>query len=292
MRTGHVISQRTNSAARLCRASFCVAFAITLVLQGNKVFAADRLDVIRHFLAGIYPEWTRTGNTMTVTSQADPFGSGPPELFSVVIETYVPQVFYSGDAGSTTTPCITRSLDFPDGRSFSANACEIPAKRTDHPLAEAYFYFGHDGRLVGFLGSLMSVQEKNLAIKDALKAHPESSETAMVRALKQAGARYGPENEHEFLEVIPWGTLKNTLGNVHLSKAKFQFCASPKPDCDPALYWQVSMEKPRRGGGITCFRLLFEPFEGKLTNLAEISQLNDEGSWREIGCTPRPKKQR
>ena len=235
---------------------------------------------MRDFLAQIYPEWNQkpkgkpltitrssgptdvdrfnrdmagalhVANRMTVTTLVPTQGRWPLVRFSVVLEQYNPPGLFSAQTGRAT-PCQTETARYGDGREVSDNPCEIFPKQTTQPLVQAMFTFARrDGGLSSFVGTLLAVQEKNLAFHEAIKAHAEWTDDEVIQGLKQAGARYGPWAKEEFLKLVPFEALKRVFGKGNLVSAEFRTCfrGFPTPACSPALYWQVAMEKRRKGG--------------------------------------------
>jgi len=99
--------------------------------------------------------------------------------------------------------------------------------------------------------------------------HPEWSEARILTALRDAGAKYGPDHKAEFLRALPLDALKPFVGQLELVSADF---ALPKHDSDgtgseTGAYWFVRTTWRGSDGLEDTCHLTFEAFDGKLTGI-------------------------
>lgn len=101
-----------------------------------------------------------------------------------------------------------------------------------------------------------------------LEAHPEWSEAQDSEALRTAGAEFGPWNREGFLaQTLPrLRALGPHWGRLTTWTAAFEMRYREGEQPQPVMKWrmEVALNSPR---GTRRYRLLFEPFEGKLVHL-------------------------
>jgi hypothetical protein len=103
-------------------------------------------------------------------------------------------------------------------------------------------------------------------IRQLVELHPEWSEAEAIRALKQAGASYGPADKEEFVKSLHLQSTEKFLGRVKVQSVEFSglnpvhtgnFAAG-------SLDWVVRMEANFPDNTTVTYSLTFEPFAGKL----------------------------
>jgi hypothetical protein len=108
-------------------------------------------------------------------------------------------------------------------------------------------------------------------LRQLVESHPDWSNAQAVNALKQAGARFGPDDKEAFVNSLPLDKAERFLGKLKITLVEFNY-----PDRDrtghfaaPALDWTVQAEAELPDGTHPRYGLRFEPFEGKLTSLVQ-----------------------
>jgi hypothetical protein len=138
-----------------------------------------------------------------------------------------------------------------------------------NPELIASFYFDKDGRIesVTIQGNALVNDKKDKQISVLVKTHRNLSDAQVVRALKEAGAKYGPEDKDSFLASLPLKDLEEFLGKLTIKSAEFHLRHDQPGGPIPELRWSVEAESRSAGGKIQIFTLIFEPFAGKLNQI-------------------------
>jgi len=94
--------------------------------------------------------------------------------------------------------------------------------------------------------------------------NPEWSEARVLTALKDAGAKFGPDHKAEFLRALPIEELKPFVGKLEVVSVEFE--VREQTETKAYLTWIVRAKwhSPDGRTEADCV-LTFEPFEGKLT---------------------------
>ncbi len=134
--------------------------------------------------------------------------------------------------------------------------------------------FTSGGRLDQFSldGALVRLKD-NKSIEALVESHPEWSESQAFAALKNAGARYGPENRDEFIKAIRLAKYEPFLGHFTVKSVEFGGLSEPHEGNFASLRWRVKLDVELPGNKQTAYTLIFEPFDGKLTQIIH-------GLWR------------
>jgi hypothetical protein len=149
----------------------------------NPVYEAQR------FVQTLYPETKGKGYTVlfSVGGTYDTAWNYLPRLEVTVLETnFTPSVdLLLGEKGQKYEP-----LD---------------------PKLVAYFDFDKDSRIEGVtIGDNSTVNDiRNQKISQLVNTHRTWSDARVVRALKKAGAKYGPEDKESFLASLPLKDLES-----------------------------------------------------------------------------------
>ncbi len=114
------------------------------------------------------------------------------------------------------------------------------------------------------------VHEQQLEnLRKSIESHPEWTSRQIEDELKQAGARFGPNDQRAFVDTLPFDSTQRFLGTIKITSVEFQ---SPKLDqkgklARSALKWIVRADAALPDGSHPQYVFTFEPFEGKLTDL-------------------------
>ncbi len=114
---------------------------------------------------------------------------------------------------------------------------------------------------------------KNRAIHDLVEKHPEWSEADAGMALKNAGARFGPNEKDALLQTIHMEKFAKLLGALTITRTEFDTFANPDHAGDfPVLFWIVRVDAQSPSGTVRKYSFAFEPFEGKLVGIKSLAQ--------------------
>lgn len=139
-------------------------------------------------------------------------------------------------------------------------------------LLEGLIWFNQGGWLhqVDVVGPIVHT-EQNEAIHKLVESHPEWSELQAFEALKAAGAHYGPGDKEELLKKNQLEKLERFLGHFSVKSGEFHGLGELHEGNFAELYWSVDLEVNSPNGGQSSYSLIFEPFEGKLTQIIQGS---------------------
>jgi len=140
------------------------------------------------------------------------------------------------------------------------------------PALSGTFSFDVEGRIthMNVEGPAIAKVSLNKTLRSRIQAHPEWSDTRIVRTLKEAGAKYGPNDKTAFLSVIPLDELEKFLGPLQVESAEFQLTTKDHIGSFALLFWQVEMRTTKQNGQSAEYSMTFEPFLGKLTGVSRV----------------------
>lgn len=102
-------------------------------------------------------------------------------------------------------------------------------------------------------------------LDEELTRHPEWSDARITAELNGAGARYGPDHKAEFLQALPIKELAPFVsGELKVESTEFE----PRFMKQGFLAWTVQAKWHSPDGREADCTLMFEPFEGRLTDLS------------------------
>jgi hypothetical protein len=135
-------------------------------------------------------------------------------------------------------------------------------------LLEGLIWFNQGGWLheMGVGGPIVHA-EQNETIHKLVESHPEWSEVQACEALKEAGAHYGPGDKKELIKRIQLEKLERFLGHCTVKSVEFHGLGESHEGNFADLYWSVELEVDSPNGGHSSYSLIFEPFDGKLTQI-------------------------
>jgi hypothetical protein len=145
---------------------------------------------------------------------------------------------------------------------------------TDHVILGGSFWlppieYGRVRELHAYSDAVHQRQREQL--HDLVASHPEWSNTQIANALKQAGARFGPDDKEAFVKSLPLNKAERFLGKIKITSVEFDY---PRRDQNGRftlinLSWIVQAEAELPDGTHPTYTIVFEPFEGKLTDLGQ-----------------------
>ncbi|HLJ42176.1 MAG TPA: hypothetical protein VKT50_11875, partial [Candidatus Acidoferrales bacterium] len=119
-------------------------------------------------------------------------------------------------------------------------------------------------------GPAITKDSLNKTLRSRIQAHPEWPDPLIVRTLKEAGAKYGPNDKTALLSVIPVGELEKFLGPLQVESAEFQLTTKDHIGSFALLFWQVEMKAAKPNGQSVEYSMTFEPFAGRLTSFSRV----------------------
>ena len=135
-------------------------------------------------------------------------------------------------------------------------------------LLEGLIWFNQGGWLhqMDVVGPIVHTKQ-NQTIHKLVESHPEWSELQAFEALKAAGAHYGPGDKEELLKKNQLEKLERFLGHFTVKSVEFHGLGESHQGNFAELYWSVELEVDSPNGGHSSYSLIFEPFDGKLTQI-------------------------
>ncbi len=132
----------------------------------------------------------------------------------------------------------------------------------------AFFGFDKEGHLMTFAseGSAVGKGEAYDGVKQLVGFHPEWTEAQDIAALLKAGATYGPDEKAALFKTIPLEKLQKLLGKITITSAEFE-TVTDDDQRFPLLHWSVNADIEFADGTQRSYKLIFEPFNGALTNI-------------------------
>ncbi|HVB56594.1 MAG TPA: hypothetical protein VNE63_09215 [Candidatus Acidoferrales bacterium] len=207
------------------------------------------IATVQEFLLSIYPEMRGKKLVLSIETNGAinvPWTSLPPLTFQV------------GPAELGHTHIVQRG-----GQS-------IPM--TIKPILSGMFYFDVEGRITHMNVEGPAITKESLyeAIRDRIQAHPQWSDNHIVQTLKEAGAKYGPNDKTAFLSVIPLGELEKFFGPLQVESAEFQLTTKDHIGSFALLFWEVEIKTTEQNGQSVEYSMAFEPFVGRLTSFSRV----------------------
>jgi len=145
------------------------------------------------------------------------------------------------------------------------------------PVLRAHFTFDwqtESKELIDLSVHGLAVHGRNDKFGEEVEKHPEWSDARVAAALKEAGARYGPDHRAEFLRALPLEKLRPFMGGeIEVASAEFNTRAGSAGD---GPYWFVRARWHSPDGRVADCTLVFEPFEGNLQSISRMPLLPKE----------------
>jgi len=248
----------------LCSFYVDAAFAAEkpLAEEVNTPIVCDRFGYIRDFLGVFFPQLKREGIDFDLR-QINAFsshGSSSEYVLSILTE--------SGRCGLPG--------HVPRQATLSKNETETrdcsKTRNSDGAELKGYVIFAAE---LGRISTLEVLPDKRYPeFVDTVDKHPEWSETKIDEELRRTGATYGRDNEPSLLKELPLEQLQRFLGKVSVQSIQFLTRSETSYSGEsekglPELLWELRLkpdESERKD--ILYYRLLFEPFTGRLISLS------------------------
>lgn len=115
-------------------------------------------------------------------------------------------------------------------------------------------------------------ERKLTTLRELVQSHPEWSDDQVVRALKDAGARFGPDEKQAFVDSLPLVNAERFLGTLKVTSVEFRHLQDGRNGsfAASALDWTVRANAHFSDGTEAEYVFGFEPFEGKLIFLERL----------------------
>jgi hypothetical protein len=162
--------------------------------------------------------------------------------------------------------------------TFDPNTGKMRPTPENTVFLEGAVWTGRDGQILRFTvdGELAHKKENEKFIELA-RTHPGWSEEQAARALKAAGAQFGPAEEKKLLDSLNFQSAENYLGRIKIRLVEFEGLSPEHEGSFARLYWIVQAQGEYSDGHHRTYGFSFEPFGGKLTGLHEIPDRKYEG---------------
>lgn len=160
-------------------------------------------------------------------------------------------------------------------RPWDAKTGKRLAPAQNPVLLDGEFLFSSSGRIEhmsAVVGDEVHSKE-NDTIHQLVESHPEWPEDQEIRALEDAGAKYGPADKERFIRNLPLDRAKGILGQLKIVKVDFNVPNSDHTGNFAAgtLNWTVRAEAQLPDGTRTRYAFGFEPFDGRLIIIRHLS---------------------
>jgi hypothetical protein len=258
-------------------ADFCVPERLQADPRKNFVLVGQE------FLRSLYPQLNHKKNYMTVATSmlyddpADPVnefelsvGEGPKDLLRGYSEGCMgtpappPSQFLQPFPGTFTIPTSPAETS-PDPQHHAENCSKGPIYPKQ--FLTSAFAFGEGGELLNFSATGPAVGNQNAygEVSKLADEHPEFSSNQVAEAMKQAGAKFGPNDKKDFVNNLPIAILERFLGKIRLISVEFTGLDRPI-----LPMWIVIAKAKTTAGNNTAYEMRFEPFKGDLISLETI----------------------
>jgi hypothetical protein len=275
---------------RLGRTNFYLAWGsimMVIQLQNNGIPSETPMSkFIRLFLSSFALAAGMLSLTTPLLSQT----SIPVKQETILTYTHdFLQTFYPGlfDKNYRVSLCVTAPGNDPwielGGVYFTVTRANVNPLRklissqpqpTDHAVLAGNIWLPlrEYGRVQEVHANSDAVHEQQLEdLRRLTGANPEWSGTQIASALRQAGARFGPNDQEAFVSSLPLIKAERFLGKLKITSVEFQFPRRTESGSIPAsaLKWVVRADAELPDGTHPQYVFTFEPFEGKLTDLSQ-----------------------
>jgi hypothetical protein len=251
-----------------------VCFAIGFVADSH---AQNRLATAERYLYALYPELQGQGYTIQV------------------IPVYPVDPAYILDVGSKQTKRLLSANVYlfslvvreqPKGKGPFHDEFDDADRMNPPvgPMLAAVLFRPSDSRedlfsQVAASGRVVSSDQWE-RLKDLVDDHPEWSRDEALRALKDAGVRFGPDAKEEFLRGLPLNRLERLWsGKISIRSAEFRVREPLVAGADhpPAakVEWTVEITVQRPARPAVGYTLLCEPLGGRIVDMLGGGSLRD-----------------
>jgi hypothetical protein len=234
-------------------AVFIIAFPRSLAPATPPDDGEINLAYVHGFLQLFYPEFMIKGNTLKLMVYA-PADDSLREIAGVYFT-----------LAHTTPPNYVVPVLGPDGKLVPGSEPDPGSSRV---LLEGSMWVPfpqQHGRIAEVVALDGAHTEKMKSLEWLVRTNPQWTKEQVMAALKQAGARFGPNDKEEFLTSLPLARAERFLGRLRILSVDPPSIPDERGEGVPArLDWRVKAEATFPDGTKSTYDLAFEPFEGKL----------------------------
>jgi hypothetical protein len=250
----------------------------------------DRIDFAQRFMRAIYSDLNGKGYILGVQTylkydkpeapvtwlQLD-IGEGPKDKVlyyvggcaNVVITappSVPPSIKLRPSQREPTEPTVTSTLDGPPNPN--PEDCR-PGPVHPRQLLSAMFWFDVNGGLSSYgtvSPGVRELEEMN-HFASLVLSHPEMSDAEVLAALKNAGAKYGPNDQDQFVKHVPIAALEPFLGKLQVLSVGYAPLFENRNNVAEWPKWTIRVKATRDDGADAIYELSFEQFRGELRSL-------------------------
>jgi hypothetical protein len=167
--------------------------------------------------------------------------------------------------------------DFPWNPTFDVGTGKVRGTPENTSFLQGSTWIGYHGEILHFvLNGELAHSRQNETLRELVDSHPEWSEKQAIRALKNAGAQYGPAEKQQFIDSLHLDRAEKALGHLEIKLVEFDGVSSEHVGNFARFFWIVHAQGQTPGGAHRNYGLSFEPFAGRLTTLNEIRNPQDD----------------
>ncbi len=151
----------------------------------------------------------------------------------------------------------------------SGQSTEAEESSSADPVLWAEFLFSQSTENKELIRVMVGAgrESRHEKLVEEVNRHPEWQETRILAALRDGGARFGPDHKAEFVRALPIKKLEPFVGELEVRSAEFKVRGGglEEPHQEAQLTWIVRAKwhSPDRKQEADCV-LEFEPFDGSL----------------------------
>ena len=127
------------------------------------------------------------------------------------------------------------------------------------------FFFDGAAHLLSFGASGPAIEQSE-ANKN-FHFDPKMTDSQIAAAIKQSGAKYGPDDKTQFIKDLPLRRLEPFLGSLELISITFLPLSSDRAELPNWPDWTVRVRAKREDGTTANYKLRFDHVNGALTSL-------------------------
>ena len=145
-------------------------------------------------------------------------------------------------------------------------------------LLYAHFIFapGHkDKELAQVEISDPAAEARQESLGELVRRRPQWSDTQVVRAFKEAGGKYGPEDKDQLASALPLAQLGPYIGDLTLKKAEWVLHRPQDPsrrvleEVGLFCFWRVYGTARLPSGASRYYELVVDAFDSRLSSLVQ-----------------------
>lgn len=104
--------------------------------------------------------------------------------------------------------------------------------------------------------------------RNLVNSHPEWDDARILKELKEAGARYTPDQKDAFMKSLPLGPLQTLLGRIQITRVEFKTAEADHEGNFADLSWTVNIRATANGQKTEEYAVNCDPFDGTLDSFS------------------------